>query len=175
MIRLIEQLLFDLDWNRVTGLVFVDYKKAFELNNHELLIAKLKAIGVNMRDCKQYKNIDGCHSSKRTINFGVPQGSILGPIFSPIFINDLPASLRNTIADIYADDTTISNATDYKVAPHDVSDGLQLDLNLLKEWSNNNKMVLNEIKTRTMLICSERLGKELNDQQLHVQVNHTEL
>ena len=118
-------------------------KKAFELNNHELLIAKLKAIGVNMRYCKQYKNIDGCHSSKRNINFGVPQGSILGPIFSLIFINDLPASLHNTIADIYADDTTISYATDYKVAPHDVSDGLQLDLNLLKEWSDNNKMVLN--------------------------------
>ena len=88
----------------------MDYKKAFELNNHELLIAKLKAIGVNMRYCKQYKNIDGCHSSKRNINFGVPQGSILGPIFSLIFINDLPASLHNTIADIYADDTTISYA-----------------------------------------------------------------
>ena len=63
----------------------------------------------------------------------------------------------------------------YKVAPHDVSDGLQLDLNLLKEWSDNNKMVLNEIKTGTTLICSKRLGKKLNDQQLHVQVNHTEL
>ena len=45
--RLIEQLLFYLDGSRVTGLVFVDYKKAFDLINHELLIAQHKATGVS--------------------------------------------------------------------------------------------------------------------------------
>ena len=183
--RLIEQLLLDLDGNRVTGLVFVDCKKAFDLINHELLIAKLKAIGVSedylalfidyMRNRKQYVNIDGYHSSTRSINLGVPQGSILGPVLFLVFINDLPASLRNTIADIYADDTTISYATDYKIAPQDVSDGLQSDLNIIKEWSDNNKMILNETKTKTMLICGKRLGKKLSDQQLQVQLNHAEL
>ena len=183
--RLIEQLLFNLDGNSVTGLVFVDYKKAFDLINHELLIAKLKAIGVSedylplfidyMSDRKQYVNIDGYHSSTRSINLGVPQGSILGPVLFLVFINDLPASLRKTITDIYADDTTISYATDYKVAPQDVNDGLQSDLDMIKEWSDNNKTILNETKTKTMLICGKRLGKKLSDQQLQVQVNHTEL
>ena len=125
--RLIEQLLFDLDGNRVTGLVFVDYKKAFDLINHELLIAKLKAIGVSedhlplfidyMSDRKQYVNIDEYHSSTGSINLGAPPGSILGPVLFLVFINDLPASLRNTMTDIYADDTTTSYATDYTVAP----------------------------------------------------------
>ena len=122
-IRLIEQLLFDFDGNRVTGLVFLDYKQAFDLINHELLIAKRQVIGVSedylplfidyMSDRKQYVNIDGYHSSTRSINLGVPQGSILGPVLLLVFIHDLPASLRNTIADIYADNTTISYATNY--------------------------------------------------------------
>ena len=145
----------------------------------------MKAIGVSedylplfidyMSDRKQYVNIDGYHSSTRSINLGVPQGSILGPVLFLVFINDLPASLGNTIADIYADDTTISYATDYKVAPQDVNDGLQSDLDMIKEWSDNNKMILNETKTKTMLICGKRLGKKLSDQHLQVQVNHTEL
>ena len=41
--RLVDQLLFDLDKNRASGLVFIDYKKAFDLIDHSLLLEKLKA------------------------------------------------------------------------------------------------------------------------------------
>ena len=42
LIRLVDQLLFDLDKNRASGLVFIDYKKAFDLIDHGLLLEKLK-------------------------------------------------------------------------------------------------------------------------------------
>ena len=158
----------------------MDYKKAFDLINHELLIAKLKAIGVSedclplfidyMSDHKQYVNIDGYHSSTTWVCHRVASSDQYCSSYSSMI---LPASFGNTIADIYADDTTISYATDYKVAPQDVNDGLQSDLDMITEWSDNNKMILNETKTKTMLICGKRLGKKLSDQQL--QVNHTEL
>ena len=45
-IRLVDQLLFDLDRNRASGLVFIDYKKAFDLTDHGLLLEQLKAYGV---------------------------------------------------------------------------------------------------------------------------------
>ncbi|KAL9978815.1 hypothetical protein ACROYT_G016381 [Oculina patagonica] len=161
LIRLVDQILFDLDSDKVTGIVFVDYKKAFDLIDHQLLLTKLGAIGVGedylplftdyMNGRKQYVNIDGCHSSIRDITLGVPQGSILGPVLFLIFINDLPSALQDTVADIYADDTTVSYSTDYRLAPWAVSDSLQSDLNKLQKWSDNNKMILNEKKTKTML------------------------
>ena len=50
LIRLVDQLLFDLDRNRTSGLVFIEYKKAFDLIDHGLLLEKLKAYGVRDND-----------------------------------------------------------------------------------------------------------------------------
>ncbi len=45
LVRLVDQLLFDLDKNNVSGIVFVDYKKAFDLIDHQLLLRKLEVLG----------------------------------------------------------------------------------------------------------------------------------
>ena len=89
LIRLVDQLLFDLDRNRASGLVFIDYKKAFDLIDYGLLLEKLKAYRVRDNELDlprsyltgrtQYVHINGCQSSPRTIWAGVPQGSILAP------------------------------------------------------------------------------------------------
>ena len=95
LIRIIDQMLFDLDSNKISGLVFVDYKKAFDLIDHEILLAKLKEYGLESSEVqlfknylsnrKQYVQIDGNKSSLKLITNGVPQGSILGPLlFSDI-------------------------------------------------------------------------------------------
>ena len=120
LIRLVDQLLLNLDNDIITGLVFIDYKKAFGLIYHNLLLSKLIVLGVNetflplFRDYlnrrSQYVIIDGCHSTKRSVMVGVPQGSILGPILFLVLINDLPKALQHSVADIYADDTAISHS-----------------------------------------------------------------
>ena len=56
LVRLVDQLLFDLDRNKVSGLVFVDYKKAFYLNDHQQLLRKLKAIEVLGNDLENLSN-----------------------------------------------------------------------------------------------------------------------
>ena len=97
----------------------IDYKNALNLIDHTLLIQKLQATNIinndyvslfesYLSDRTQYVNVDGCHSTLRGANLGVPQGSILGPVLFPIFINDLPETLEHSAADIYADDTSIS-------------------------------------------------------------------
>jgi len=159
LIRLVDQLLFNLDNDKVTGLVFIDYKKAFDLIDHKLLLSKLRAVGVGesslplFRDYlsgrRQFVNIDRYHSTQRALTLGVPQGSILGPILFLVFIN---AALQHSVADIYADDTTISYSTHYMAAPNDISDGLQTDIDEIMNWSADNKMILNESKQNPCLL-----------------------
>ncbi|PFX17087.1 putative RNA-directed DNA polymerase from transposon BS [Stylophora pistillata] len=185
LIRLVDQLLFNLDNVKATGLVFIDYKKAFDLIDHNLLLSKLKALGVGegslplFRDYlsgrRQYVNIDGHHSTQRTLTLGVPQGSILGPILFLVFINDLPATLQHSVADIYADDTTISYSTHYTTAPNDISVGLQTDIDEILNWSADNRMILNETKTKSMLVTGKRLAKKMEQSTLQLNVNSTEL
>ena len=96
----------------------IDYKNALNLIDHTLLIQKLWATSINndyvslfesyLSDHTQNVNINGCHSTLRGANLGVPQGSILGPVLFLIYINDLPETLEHSAADIYADDTSIS-------------------------------------------------------------------
>ena len=103
-----DQILFDLDNDKVTGLVFVDYKKAFDLIGHNLLLSKLEhgkdylpLFTDYMRGFKLDVNVDGSHSSTRGITLGIPQGSILGPVLFVVFIKGLPSALQSTVADIY--------------------------------------------------------------------------
>ena len=66
-----------------------------------------------------------------------------------------PSALQSTVADIYADDTTISYSTYYKVPPQAIS--LQSDLDRLqKSGSDNNKMTLSETKTKAVNVNGSR-------------------
>ena len=154
LIRLVDQLLLDLDRNRASGLVFIDYKKAFDLIDHGLLLEKLKAYGVRDNELDllgsylsgrtQYVQINGCHSSPRTVSAGVLQGNILGPSLFLLFINDLPlvAQYYSTV-DIYADDTTLSLSSDVTNRLTAIVSAPQQDLDDVSRWSGANKIVTN--------------------------------
>ena len=123
----------------------------------------------------QYVTIDGCHSTKRSVTLGVPQGSILGPILFLVFINDLSEALQHCVADIYADDTTISHSAHYQAAPNAVSEGLQEDIVEVLNWSSSNKLLLNESKTKSMLVTGKRLVKKMEHSTLQLHLKSSEL
>ena len=97
--------------------IFMDLSKAFDCIRHDLLSAKLHAYGLSREalllvysflENRQHRvKINGSFSSYKHLRFGVPQGSVLGPLFFNIYINGLLLSIQETDICNYADDTTI--------------------------------------------------------------------
>ena len=105
-----------LDEGNQVDVVSLDFSKAFDRVPHQALLHKLCNFGISgdlLNWCQDYLSnrtqrvlIDGYSSSLTEITSGVPQGSILGPLFFVLFINDLPdvVGSTSTIA-LYADDS----------------------------------------------------------------------
>ena len=97
LLRLIEEWETNLDNNFAVGAVLVDLSKAFDCIPHDLLIAKLAAYGFEEKtllyiysylENREHVKINNINSNFQTIKFGVPQGSIVGPILFNIFFSD---------------------------------------------------------------------------------------
>ena len=135
-----------------TDSIYLDYAKAFDRVDHDLLISKLERYGIHqslinwiksfLGDREQVVVLDGVHSFIAGILSGVPQGTVLGPLLFILFINDLELCVTSSTVGIFADDTRISkqigSLNDCKL--------LQEDLNSVVFWSKSNNMQPHERK-----------------------------
>jgi hypothetical protein len=108
-----------LDNKQVVGIIFIDFKKAFDSVCHPILLQKLQALGISgdiwlwikdyLQDRKMSTIVNGTKSNSCQVKFGIPQGSVLGPILFSVFCNDLPEIMQGDDGEIeiFADDTTI--------------------------------------------------------------------
>ena len=96
----------------------------------------------------QYVSINNIPSDLLKVNFGVPQGSVLGPLLFLVYINDLHNSIRFSSPFHFADDTGLLNIQD---SMHAINKTLNKDLRELSFWLNANKIALNVAKTEIIL------------------------
>ena len=140
--------------------VFVDFQKAFDTVNHEILLKKLEHYGIRgvcnnlirsyLNNRHQYVSLEGVDSYVSDIEHGVPQGSVLGPLLFLIYINDLHNAIHNSDTYHFADDTHLLHF----IKKHNgifKTRKLNIDLKSLNHWLLANKISLNAAKTEVVL------------------------
>ena len=136
LIKITEKITSALDQDKFARGIFVDLQKAFDTVNHEILLDKLNYYGFRgiinqwfrlyLQGRKQRVCVNGFVSEVTTIQHGVPQVSVLGPILFLLYINDLNKCIKYSDTFHFADDTNLLNISkDYKTLQNNVNRDLR--------------------------------------------------
>ena len=157
MLELLDNIYNSKEKGKIPGIIFLDIKKAFDTVNHDILIRKLRhyrITGTALKWFKSYLNnrYQSTKLGKRIslallILWGVPQGSVLGPILFSLFINDIISICKNSIPFLFADD----GALYIEHVDRSTYSNMKNELELIINWLRVNKLCLNADKTKFMI------------------------
>ena len=163
MIYLIDKISNSLENGEYVLGVFLDFSKAFDTVNHDILFDKLEMYGIRgvalkwfksyLSNRYQYVVYNGEQSDRKLITCGVPQGSILGPLLFLLYINDLADVSDKLFALLFADDSNMF------ISGKDIDElvnSMNNEMEKVIDWLNVNKLSLNLKKTHYMIFRGRR-------------------
>ena len=144
------------------GTILTDLSKAFDCLNLDLLLAKFAAYDFDnnallfirsyLRNKQQRTKVNGTYSSLLELIFGVPQGSILGPLLFDIFINDIFYFIKDSKIANYADDNTLYTVQENINRLLAI---LENETTVILDWFSKNDMKPNADKCH-LIVCNEK-------------------
>ena len=179
IVDIYDKLIKNLDEKKSSCAIFLDLAKAFDSVSHQILLCKLQCYGVRGKALDLFKSYlssrsqfvklpNGTKSFLSEVEFGVPQGSILGPLLFLLFINDLPCA-TNLYVKLFADDTFLC-AQNKNFAS--LQKEVNTELDKVFVWLASNKLTLNIKKSKFMLITNKQnipdFCVKMNDSPLEI-------
>jgi hypothetical protein len=161
-IELVDRITDDLDNGNIPLNIYIDLTKAFDTVDHNILLEKLHHYGIRntplslmksyLSNRYQYVEIDHIKSDSKLIHTGVPQGSVLGPLFFIIYLNDIHKSSNIFHFLTYADDTTLYiTINTLSISNSSIEENLNSELESVCQWLTLNSLSLNVSKTKFMV------------------------
>ena len=173
LIILIENWKAAIDNSKNAGAVLTDLSKAFDSLSHELLLAKLDAYGFDesslnfihsyLANRKQQTKVNNTFSSWASVESGVPQGSILGPLLFNIYMNDIFWFTPEVNIANYADDST-PYATNSDIQT--LLSILQKNTEILMHWFNENYMKSNSDKCHLLISSPNEVSIKIGSDKI---------
>jgi len=167
-----------LDLSKPCAAVFIDLAKAFDTVSHRMLLSKLENIGVRgnafsliqsyLSGRIQQVQLENNLSETKEITYGVPQGTVLGPVLFIIYLNEL--LLQNFSGSVisFADDTVLFVQGNTWTQ---VNDNISHDLNLLVKWLDKNLLTINLEKTKYLPFSTNKVRAPL-DKEIDIVLSH---
>ena len=185
LIRVTNDLLIESDSGGVAILGLLDLSAAFDTIDHDILLQRLEMnfgiSGVALKWFRSYLTsrwqtvvVDGVYSKSKELKFGVPQGSVLGPVLFTIYTQPLAEEIErfNINYHFYADDTQLYTSSSVNNLFQAI-ENFQNCIQAVKSWMNKNKLMLNEQKTDLIFIGSSR--KAITVKEMDIGGNSLEL
>ena len=169
IIKLVDKIVQATNANQTTAGVFLDLSKAFDTISHNILLSKMEHYGIRgvaldwfknyLTNRSQFVEYNGHISKIKTINTGMPQGSILGPLGFIIYVNDIPNSVPDLSFILFADDTSaFTSHQNINTLNNIINSGISK----LSLWFMANKLSLNPTKTNVMLFGTRNKISNIN-------------
>lgn len=167
LVQINELITTALNDGKYVGAIFIDLQKAFDSFDKKILLKKCENLGIRgkiyniinsyLTNRNAMVKIDNEYSETTNIEFGVPQGSVLGPLLFLIFTNDIEIGIDRTYLYLFADDMILISIHYSKT---EMLANLQTDFDLLNCWLLKNEMYISEEKTLYMDITVPKMKKK---------------
>nr|CAH7719787.1 unnamed protein product [Callosobruchus chinensis] len=170
LLHITDDIIQALDDDNCTILVMLDFSKAFDTINHNILLSILKSCGLCSEPLElmrsyitnrtQTVKIGLKTSSANLVKSGVPQGSVLGPLLFTIYTSQFAKFVKHSSIHMYADDTQIyksfspNNSVTAKIE-------INSDLNTLAKIAEQHSLILNPKKTTAMIFAKKSIRAHL--------------
>ena len=178
MTEIVDNILEEINQNNLVAGVYLDLSKAFDTVDHKILLEKLKHYGVRggalgwftnyLTNREQYTVANGVCSHKQSVHFGVPQGSVLGPLLFLVYVNDIAASTGEHKLRLFADD---SNVFIVNKDAGTLKKQIVAVINDMNKWFKANKLTINMSKTAYSIFSKQNTIVPTSLNSMHIDGN----